>query len=168
MDFRATKDSFRIKRLFIRVPTFLLLWWVLTGGEKDSWTIGLPTVTVATLLSLASSDSSQVRWSPLGVASFIPFFLWYSLRGGLDVAFQALRPRLSLDPALVYHPLRLPDGPARIFLANTVNLLPGTLSAEVQGGQLTIHMLDASLPAIRDLHLMEERTAALYGLSLSP
>jgi len=62
------------------------VWWLLSGGEPASWMIGLPTV-IATgwavrRLGPAQAGALWVR----GLLRFIPFFLWESLRGGVDVA----------------------------------------------------------------------------------
>ena len=41
----------------------------------------------------------------------------------------------------------VPVGPARTFLANTVNLLPGTLSVALEQDTLTVQALDIGTPA---------------------
>jgi multicomponent Na+:H+ antiporter subunit E len=102
------------------------------------------------------------------MARFLPFFLWQSLRGGIDVARRALHPRLPLAPLLLDYPLRLPDGPACTFLANTVSLLPGTLSADLENGCLTVHVLDGSQPDVSaELQSLEALIADLFGVELS-
>ncbi len=149
-----------------RFPLFVLVWLGLTEGDLKAWGLGLVVAVLAAWASLALPGARPWRWKLPGLLAFIPFFLWHSLRGGVDVARRAYLPRLPLDPALVEHPLRLPDGPSRIFLVNTVNLLPGTLSAELRGNLAVIHMLDASLPAIRELQLLEAKVARLFGETL--
>lgn len=49
---------------------------------------------------------------PLGlvgreVMGVVPFFLWHSLNGGVDVAWRAFHPRLPITPELIEYPLRL-------------------------------------------------------------
>ena len=49
-------------------------------------------------------------------------------------------------------------------MANTVTLLPGTLSADLRGQILVVHVLDARGPAAERLALLERRVADLFGL----
>ncbi len=155
-----------IAGFLLRVLLFALIWLVLTEGAVGAWGVGLPVVVLAGCASLALPGARPWRWQLPGLLVFIPFFLWHSLRGGVDVARRAYLRELPLDPALVEHPLRLPEGPSRIFLVNTVNLLPGTLSAELLGDLVVVHMLDASLPAIRELQQLEAKVAQLFGETL--
>lgn len=147
------------------LPLYLLLWWVLTGGDRHSWLIGGVTVGLALLVSITSpAPPTRLRFSPVGLLRFIPYFLLQSLSGGIDVARRAFSPRLPLDPALIHYPLQLPPGGARIFLLNTVSLLPGTLSADLIDDTLTVHLLDQQ----RDpqLQQLEQQVAGLFAISL--
>ncbi len=147
------------------LPLYLLLWWVLTGGDRHSWFIGGLTVGLALLVStIIPAPHRTLRFSPAGLLRFIPYFLLQSLCGGIDVARRAYSPRLPLDPALIHYPLQLPPGGARIFLLNTVSLLPGTLSADLIDDTLAVHLLDQQ----RDpqLQQLEQRVAGLFSLRL--
>lgn len=158
----------RGRRAAARLLFFAFLWFVLTEGESGSWIVGGPTVLLAALASLALPSPASWRWRPAGAARFVPYFLRQSLRGGFDVSRRALDPRLPLQPALVRHPLRLPPGPWRIFFANTVNLLPGTLSAELEEDRIIVHVLDAGPDSLRELGEVEEKVADLFGIALPP
>lgn len=96
----------------------------------------------------------------------MPFFLWRSLNGGVDVARRALQPRLPISPGLFDHRWRLPPGLPRVFMANTVSLLPGTLSAELEDDRLRVHVLDHTAAFASELTLIEARVARLVGLNL--
>jgi multicomponent Na+:H+ antiporter subunit E len=97
----------------------------------------------------------------------VPFFICRSFVGGIDVARRALQRSLPLYPTLLEYPWHLPPGPVRIFFANTTNLLPGTLSAELHDDRLVLHVLDMHQPIAEELHALESRVAALFGLHLS-
>jgi multicomponent Na+:H+ antiporter subunit E len=149
-----------------RLVGFALLWWILTGGVHSSWIVGVPVVIGATVASLMLTPTPPPGWNWIAIARFLPFFLWQSLKGGADVARRALHPALPLSPFVLDYPTRLPLGQGRVFLANTISLLPGTLSAELRDDQLVVHGLDESLPVHDDLVALETRIAELFGIKL--
>ncbi len=154
----------RIGRLFFRTGLFALLWWMLTEGAMNSWLVGVPVVVFAALVSDALLPG--VSWSLTGMVRFVPFFLWHSLRGGVDVAGRALHPRLPISPGLLDYRWRLPPGLPRVIMANTVSLLPGTLSAELDEEHLRVHVLDETGAFASELKEIEARVARLFGLDL--
>lgn len=150
----------------VAVQTGLLagLWWVLHPGEGHSWIVGVPVIAAA--VWLGSLLRIGVPWTLHfgALARFVPYFLGSSLLGGLDVAWRALHPRRPIAPALVRLPLRLPQGTPRTFLATVVSLLPGTLSVEIEGSILVVHVLSRSDDSVRALRALEERVAGLFGV----
>ncbi len=147
-----------------RTLLFALLWWILTEGAMNSWLVGALVIVFAVLASRALLPG--VSWSLPGIVRFVPFFLWRSLYGGVDVARRALHPRLPISPELFEHRWRLPPGLPRVFMANTVSLLPGTLSAELDEEHLHVHVLDHTGAFASELAVIEARVARLFGLSL--
>jgi len=151
-------------RFFLRLGGCLLLWWVLTGGRLSSWIIGIPTIALA-LWVMGSTPQSQ-RWeiSFIGLLKFIPYFFLQSVRGGIDVARRACSPSLPLDPQIIDFPLRLPPGRSQIFFLNSVSLLPGTLSADLVGTTLKVHVLDHKVDP--QLDRLETHVAQLFKCPL--
>ncbi len=150
-----------------RLLLFATLWWTLNQGDGVSWVVGGPIVVLAAWAGTQLAPSRSWRLRPRGVLRFLPYFLATSLRGGVDVAWRAVHPRLPIDPALVRHPLRLPDGTARIFMVNVVSLLPGTLSAELDESTLVLHALNDAREAARGAAVLETRIADLFAVELS-
>ncbi len=149
---------------WLRAVLFALMWWILTDGAMDSWLVGAPVVLFATLVSVVLLP--PFSWSLTGIVRFIPFFLWHSLRGGVDVARRALHPRLPISPGLFDHKWRLPPGLPRVFMANTVSLLPGILSTELDEEHLRVHVLDDTSDFAEELTVLEKQVARVFGLGL--
>jgi multicomponent Na+:H+ antiporter subunit E len=84
--------------------------------------------------------------------------------GASDVARRALSLRMRLAPGFHRYAMRLPQGAPRVFFANAVSLLPGTLSAEIEGADVVVHSLDLSLDTNAELAVLELRVAALFDL----
>jgi len=144
---------------------FALLWWVITEGREGSWGVGAPVVLLAALwVSLAHRRPPYL--SVAGLLRFLPFFVHYSIKGGVGVALRALRKTPQLTPGVVEMPSGLPTGPARVFFVYAAGLLPGTLCIEWEGDRLQIHTIDRHSGYREELRLLERRTADLFGLDL--
>ncbi len=154
----------RARRLAIRALCYGSAAWILTGGDPTFWSVGVPTVLLAAGVGLHLAGPSPPRWRLGAQVPYALLFLHRSLRGGVDVARRALHPRRPLAPALLRYRLRLePDGPAAVFFADLISLLPGTLCAGLEGDRVTVHVVDRALPNEAELRRLEERVADLFG-----
>lgn len=158
----ATGMFVAIRAALPRAAGFALLWWVLAEGRMETWGVGLASVLLATLASLRLWPRGERRLSLPGLLGFAGFFLIRSLQGGLQVAAQALRPRMDLAPDLLEVPLTLPAGLPHVLLANTVSLLPGTLSVRLRGDRLRLHVLDRRLPVAEEVRQTQARIARIW------
>jgi multicomponent Na+:H+ antiporter subunit E len=143
---------------------FSLVWWTLTDGAAPSWWIGVPAVLLAAITSAALLPPARFVWYEF--LRFAPSFLARSLLGGADVAWRAFHPDMPIAPDLIEYPLRLPPGLPRVFMANTVSLLPGTLSAELGTNCLKVHVLDRRRNFVSELEAVEQSVARMFGTSL--
>lgn len=155
----------RFQSGWLRAVVFALLWWILTAGAVESWLVGVPVVLIATLVSMALLP--VFSWSLTGVVCFVPFFVWQSLRGGVDVAWRAFHPRMPITPGLIEYPLHLSPGLPRVFFVNTVSLLPGSLCAELGVDCLIVHVLDTRKNDLSELMMVEQAVARMFGTSLN-
>ncbi len=161
---RKTPEYAKKQSVVVRTLLFALIWWILTEGVPSSWWVGAPVILLAVLASAVLLPT--VHWSWAGLLRFVPFFLWRSLCAGMDVAKRALLPRLPISPGMHDHRWRLPPGLPQVFMANTVSLLPGTLSAELDEKYLRVHVLDQTGAFASKLAVIEARVARVFGLNL--
>ncbi|MFO7816063.1 MAG: Na+/H+ antiporter subunit E [Desulfovibrionales bacterium] len=152
-----------VRSIGLRTAFFAVLWAVLTEGEGllSVWT--LPGVFVGVVVSLLLCPARDCKWGFLPTVRFIPYFLWHSLLGGLDVSYRALSPRSRVRPEIVDFPFVLEKEPARVFFLWTVSLLPGTAGVDLQGNTARIHVLDAGLADTASLRDLEGRIAGIFG-----
>jgi multicomponent Na+:H+ antiporter subunit E len=151
-------------RVLRRGVLFALVWWMLVEGDVASWWIGMPAVLLAATASIAFVSPTTLVWFEL--FRFVPYFLVRSVLGGVDVAWRALHPGMPIDPHMIDYPIKLPPGLPLVFMANTVSLLPGTLSVELHSSFLNVHVLSSRKDILLELETLEEIVAALFGLSL--
>ena len=155
-----------VRAVLWRGALFALLWWALTDGRPGSWGVGAVSVALATWASLVLLPPVETTVSRIGLLRFLVFFFVQSLRGGVQVAAFALRPRIGLKPGFHEIALQLPEGLGRVLLANTLSLLPGTLSVELDGDRLCLHVLDETAPTETEVRVAETRLAQMLGLTL--
>jgi multicomponent Na+:H+ antiporter subunit E len=155
-----------VPRFLARVAMLALLWWVLTEGRGDSWLVGAPVVVFAAAVSWRLVVGRRGTWSAAGIARFVLFFLRSSFVGGIDVAARAIHPRLPIDPRIVDYRLRTRDERARVFFMGVLNLLPGTVTVDVRGEMLLVHVIDVRRPVQRQLEELEMHVAAIFGSTL--
>ena len=153
-----------ISTITFRAALLGSLWWTLTGGAMASWYVGVPAIVLATLASMVLSPAGS--WSLSGIARFLPFFIFHSLRGGADVAWRACHPRLPIAPEIFDYSVGLPPGRPLVFLMIVINLLPGTLSVTVDANILRIHVLTGSQLIAAELKAVEKHVALIFGVSL--
>ena len=154
----------RSQRAVIGLAALSALWAVLTGGAVESWVMGAPAVLVGAALIFAHPAAPRWRLSLLGAMRFAVWFAVQSVRGAADVAGRALAWRLPLQPGCRRYRTALPEGAPRLLFANAITLLPGTLSAEIEGDLLVVHMLDTDADLGAELGALEARLAALFAL----
>ncbi|HID32259.1 MAG TPA: Na+/H+ antiporter subunit E [bacterium (Candidatus Stahlbacteria)] len=73
---------------------------------------------------------------------YIPYFIWFMIRANLDVAFRVLHPERPINPGIVKIKTILKTDTARVFLANSITLTPGTMTCDIDGEYLYIHWID--------------------------
>ncbi|SFX79744.1 Na+/H+ antiporter subunit E [Marinospirillum alkaliphilum] len=153
-----------------RVVLFALLWWILTQGEVTAWWWGVPLVLMVAWVTPVLPGIPW-RWHGLPLLRLIPRFLLLSARGGWEVAVLAATPRHRLNTRLVdYTWSCLPEGPAQVFMASLINLIPGTLTLRPLPDQdcLHIHILNYRPSTLTTLQRLEVDVADLYGHPVPP
>lgn len=78
----------------------------------------------------------------LFVFAYIPVFIWALLLANIDVARRVLSPKIPLNPGFVKVNTELKGDFAKLTLANSITLTPGTLSVDIKDDELFIHTVD--------------------------
>lgn len=151
-----------IQAIAARTLVFTMIWWILTEGEAifSAWTLVGTGSSVAITVLLWPPGSWTLRFWPL--IRFVPFFLWHSLLGGMDVAYRALCPAAHVRPQTIAFSFTLQKEIARVFFIWTVSLLPGTAAIGLDKDVATIHILDVGLSDMDKLHELERHLADIF------
>jgi multicomponent Na+:H+ antiporter subunit E len=149
-----------------RTLLLAVLWWLITQGRMDAWLVGLPAVVLATLASVALDNEQRSGFSLAALPAFLILFLRDSVRGGLDVAWRTLGPKVRVAPGFLRYRLRVDHPAARVLLINCVSLLPGTLVADLDGDDAELHLLDIAVDPTPQLMQLEQAVGRLFGIQL--
>ncbi len=71
-------------------------------------------------------------------------FLWEMIKANMDVALLVLNPKLPINPGIVEVPTKLKSNTAKLALANSITLTPGTLSVDIVEDKLYIHWINVT------------------------
>lgn len=161
---KGEKTSAR-SRITWATQGFLVLFslWLVFDGLAG-WPVGMLAALIGGVLAAWLADSEPFWWNPFRLIEFAGFFLFESFRGGIDVAWRSLHPRMPVSPRFFEHEIKVPEGQPSTLLISVISLLPGTLSAELQRDEhiLVVHTLaDGGEESVARL---ERRIARLFSV----
>ncbi len=151
---------------------YFLIWLTVNGRVTTE------TVILGIVVSLALQRFSQ-RVLPArsvslsSVLRLLPRALFYFLtllaeifKANLQVIRLVLSPTIAVDPCLIRFRTDLGTEAARVALANSITLTPGTITVSLDGDGLLVHALDRDMARgldesvfVRQLRRMEEVAA---------
>lgn len=158
--------------LLARTVLLAALWWALVEGDAGMYVYGLVLVPLAVAVSLIASrpraepSAGSLPGRAVAAVTLVAWFLGRSVVGGVDVARRALARPVDLEPGFVEHRLRLPAGAARVLVVQLMNLMPGSLSAELDDDRVLLHSLHTELPVLEQIEELESRIARVLGRRL--
>lgn len=147
-----------------RAAGLYLVWWVMTEGDPTGLVPGAAIVVLVALLSCRLYPPSRYTLHLLRVVIFAGYFIGRSVVAGLDISRRLLSPSVPVNPGHFTIRTSLPEGSPRWLLANTLSLMPGTLSVRLDGACLELHCLDLDLPVDEDVRSTERKVAGVFGL----
>ncbi|RFA29384.1 hypothetical protein CAI21_09995 [Alkalilimnicola ehrlichii] len=149
-----------------RVATYATIWWIIAEGDARSFWWGAVAVVFAERANPFVAGR-RLRISLWGLLQFLPAFLGLTLRGAAEVAWRALSPRQPPPMTLLSYPWRLAPGHGRVFFANLINVMPGTLCVTDRNCGLTIHILGDTARVLAGLRRLEILVGRLFGEGLN-
>jgi len=151
--------------------TFLIMmgFWVLLSGKFDLFHLTLGVISSG-LVSFLSADlfmydpqGSNRLSSGFRFLLYLPWLLYQIVLSTLHVTFLALHPKMKdlIDPTIVTFKTKLKTDIAKVALANSITLTPGTITIRVEDQVFYVHAISrkaaAGLPGE-----MEDRLAKVF------
>jgi multicomponent Na+:H+ antiporter subunit E len=123
--------------------------WVLWSGHREPWMLTLGAVSVLLVvwltwhLNILDEESVPLHLT-FRLVWYVPWLIKEIARANVDVARRVLNPRLPIRPAVVRFTASSQTELGRVILANSITLTPGTVSVDVQGESIRVHVLTYS------------------------
>ena len=68
-------------------------------------------------------------------------FIWECIKANIDVAYRVLHPAMPIRPGIVKVKTELKTDMAKMLLANSITMTPGTISVDIIDDTLFIHWI---------------------------
>ncbi len=152
------------------IYTFLIMFgfWILLSGKFDLFHLTLGVLSSA-LVSFLSADLFMYEQGKNRLSTgirfllYIPWLLYQIVLSTLHVTFLALHPKMKdrIDPTIVTFKTKLKTNIAKVALANSITLTPGTITIRIEDDIFYVHAISrkaaAGLPGE-----MEDRLASIF------
>ncbi len=130
---------------------FFVLWILLNG--QFTWEIaGFGIVIAGVLYAFVcrflgySVEKDKLLFHKLPyILAYILILIWEIIKANMDTIRLGLSYRNETDPVIVRFRTDLKSKTARVVLANSITLTPGTITIALEGNELIVHALDAEL-----------------------
>ncbi len=135
-----------IMRHVLALSTLLSAFWLINSGHYNSLLIFFMIVSVAFVVLLCNRmDVVDGESQPLNLTFSIPtYWIWLIKEvviSNFDVAGRVWRGNESISPRLITVTAHQKTDIAKVIYANSITLTPGTVSADLEGDQITVHAL---------------------------
>ena len=145
-----------MKITLLDISKFVYAWgFIFAIWLAFTTTFELSEVLVGLVASFVISFFSMDSFSKTGLKSLAPKKILYTIQYGfvffvaliksnLHVAKIVISPKLKINPGIVEFETKLESDFAKMLLANSITLTPGTLSVDIVDNRLFIHWLEVS------------------------
>lgn len=72
---------------------------------------------------------------------YLVVFIWECIKANIDVAYRVLHPGMPIRPGIVKVKTTLKSDLAKMLLANSITMTPGTISVDIIDDYLYIHWI---------------------------
>jgi len=129
----------------------LLLLWMIFNGRVTLEVFLFGVVICGWLYWFISKYMGYNYKDEICYAKKIPLYLkyavvlvWEIIKANIDVIKIILSPNMEIEPAIVKFRTDLESDAARVTLANSITLTPGTYTAGLENGDFVVQALDKS------------------------
>ena len=141
-----SKKNNRLK-IFFYLFTFLIAIWLAltTTFQWQELSVG---IFISHVLALfLNKNYLKLGLPPLSIKRIIFFILYIFvlfieiIKANFDVAYRVIHPKMPIKPGIIIIKTELKQDIAKMILANSITLTPGTFTLDIKGDELLIHWI---------------------------
>ena len=136
-----------MSRLLFSFIVFFLFWAAFTSS-LDPQELGVGALVALIIAVLAGKEITEDGMKNFSfhriqyTVRYIFVFFWEMVKANVDVAKRIIQPTIPINPGIVEVPTKLKSNVAKLALANSITLTPGTLTVDIIDDKLYIHWID--------------------------
>jgi len=94
-----------------------------------------------------SKNYQQLGFPPISIKRIVYLIIYIIVllkeivKANFDVAYRVLHPKMPIKPGIVIIKTELKQDIAKMILANSITLTPGTFTLDIKGDELLIHWI---------------------------
>ncbi len=138
----------RQSRLLHSISLGLVLFgvWLLLSGLFEPLLLGLGVVSCLVVVLIAHRmDMIDHEGQPIHLGwRIVTYWFWLALeiaKANLDVARRIIDPKLPIQPVLIRAKTSQVSELGHVIYANSITLTPGTVSVQVEAGEILVHAI---------------------------
>lgn len=142
------RNKIHLFRNFVYLFLVLLIVWIALTRSMDLDELILG-ILISLLLSLFSYRNFHIIGFPGVTIKKIVYLLIFIvvlfkeiIMANLDVAYRVIHPKMPINPGIVIIKTELKQDLARLILANSITLTPGTFTLDIADDELLIHWIN--------------------------
>jgi multicomponent Na+:H+ antiporter subunit E len=163
-----------MKKNFLLLFTLLFVVWLLLNASLDTEILisgFFFSLILAAIFGKSSNFLGDYNLAPkslLYTIAYVFVFFFELLKSNFDVAIRVLSPKIRINPGIVEVKTKLKSKTARIILANSITLTPGTITVDVKDESLFVHWIDVTSEDVEKateeiVHTFENYLEVMYG-----
>ncbi|MBN4083091.1 Na+/H+ antiporter subunit E [bacterium AH-315-B06] len=149
------------------VLTLFATWLLLSGVYEPLYIVlGLGSCIVAVVIGVRMEVVDHESHPIQLTRRFPGYLLWLAKEivvANIDISKQILKPRLDIQPRVIRVKPSQRDELGLVIYANSITLTPGTVTIDIDDGEMVVHALTADSAADLQSGEMDRRVTALEG-----
>jgi len=141
-----SKKNNRLKNFFYLFTFLIAIWLALTTTfQWQELSVG---IFISLVLALfLNKNYLKLGLPPLSIKRIIFFILYIFvlfieiIKANFDVAYRVIHPKMPIKPGIIIIKTKLKQDIAKMILANSITLTPGTFTLDIKGDELLIHWI---------------------------
>ncbi len=143
------KSTFSVSKFIYTFIIIFLIWYAFTTSLQPAELIvgAIVSLMIAYITVKNFNCCDPILMAPSHIIHFIKYFFVFLgalLKANFDVARRVINPKLPINPGIVSFETKLNNDFAKMVLANSITLTPGTLTIDVVDNTFYVHWIDVT------------------------